>query len=192
MSDVQASAAPARLALRQHARQLLRQPDDVSAHWGRINAALQLPGSEPVQGALADLFLSFDAEGESLKRSALESVRTRLAAHVVRSFSAQAGGLPLSRITSLATRWSVLARPSADISTRARRVSVDDSRLLAQRFVGDSAGGNLEAEQEFLLHCVTCQDKLAFMLARRALLTAGRELSPDWEVVGQQLQENPA
>ena len=76
MSDVQASAAPARLALRQHARQLLRQPDDVSAHWGRINAALQLPGSEPVQGALADLFLSFDAEGESLKRSALESVRT--------------------------------------------------------------------------------------------------------------------
>ena len=99
MSDVQASAAPARLALRQHARQLLRQPDDVSAHWGRINAALQLPGSEPVQGALADLFLSFDAEGESLKRSALESVRTRLAAHVVRSFSAQAGGLPLSRIT---------------------------------------------------------------------------------------------
>lgn len=192
MNPLQAPPLSACLALRRHARLLLRDPADLDAHRGRLQAALQLPGTEPVQGALADLFMSFDSRQEAHKRSALDVARARLAAHVARGFAAQVAGLPLSRITSLATRWSVLARPSADISTRARRCSVDDSRMLAQRFVRVAKDANLEAEQEFLLHCVTCHDKLAFMLARRALLTSGRDLSPDWEVVSQQLQENPA
>lgn len=192
MSHVQAPARHVRLAVRQQARRLLRDPADVSAHLARLRAALELPGSEPVQGALADLFMSFGADEQALKRRALQIAHERLAAHVARWFDAQVGGPPLPRITALATRWSVLARPSADISTRARRCSVDDSRALADQLVNAADSADLKAQQEFLHHCVTCHDKLAFMLARRALLSRGEPLPPDWEAVSQQLQEELA
>lgn len=179
----------ARQAVRRHARRLLRDPGDVSAHLGRLHAALELAGAEPVQGALADLFVSFGEKDVALKRSALQMARSRLAAHVVRWFDAQAAQPCLSRITPLATRWSVLARPSADISTRARRCSVDDSRSLAERVVVSFNSGDLPAQQAFLHHCVTCHDNLAFMLARRELLREGAVLPEDWEAVSRQLEE---
>lgn len=189
MTDVQAPAREARIAVRQHARRLLRDPADVSAHFARLHASLELPGSEPVQGALADLFVSFGEREEALKRTALQMARDRLAAHAARWFDAQAGQARLSRITPLATRWSVLARPSADISTRARRCSVDDSRALADQVVRAVENADAQAQQAFLHHCVTCHDNLAFMLARRALLRMGASLPPDWEVVSQQLEQ---
>jgi mono/diheme cytochrome c family protein len=192
MRHGQAPARHARLAVRQQARRLLRDPTDASAHLTRLRAAIELPGSEPVQGALADLFMSFGVEEQALKRMALQIAHERLAGHVARWFDAQVGGPPLPRITALATRWSVLARPSANISTRARRCSVDDSRSLADQLVSAADSADLKAQQEFLHHCVICHDKLAFMLARRALLSRGETLSPDWEVVSQQLQKEVA
>ena len=190
MSEVQAYARQARLAVRQHARLLMRDPADVSAHFARLNAALELPGSEPAQGALADIFVSFGARDASLKRTALELARGRLARYVVRWFDARAGEPPLARVTPLATRWSVLARPSADISTRARRCSADDSRALAEQMVSAVERADLKAQQDFLHHCITCHDNLAFMLARRALLSRDAPLPPDWEDVSQQLQQS--
>ncbi len=189
MREVQASARPARLTVRQQARRLLRDPLDVGVHLTRLQAALELPGAEPAQGALADIFVAFGERDELLKRQALQLARARLAEHVVRWFEAQAGQARLSRITPLATRWSVLARPSADISTRARRCSGDDSRALAAQAVTAFENADTQAQQAFLHHCITCHDNLAFMLARRALLQSGATLPPHWETVSRQLQQ---
>lgn len=177
-----------RLSMRRQARALLRDPRDVDAHMNRLRAALELPGAEPAQGALADLFVVFGEAHATLKLQALRLARQRLAAHVARWFEAQLARAPLPRITPLATRWSVLARPSADISTRARRCSVDDSRALAEQVIAAYAAGDAAAQQAFLHHCVTCHDNLAFMLARRELLRSGEELPPEWETVSQQLE----
>ena len=190
MTELQADARQARMALRRFARQLLQNPTDAKRHLDHLRAALALPGSEPVQGALADIFVSFGAQEVTLKRTALQIARPRLAVHTGHWFDAHVNLDSLPRITSLATRWSVLARPSTDISTRARRCSVDDSRALAEQVVHAVENANQQAQQEFLHHCVTCHDNLAFMLARRALLRAGATLPPDWEAVSLQLEQS--
>ncbi|MEO6322734.1 MAG: hypothetical protein ABIR56_18815 [Polaromonas sp.] len=186
LSGVVPSELAARQALRQQARHLLRRPSDAGAHMARLHAALELAGAEPVQGALADLFSCFGAHDEALKRTALQLARARLSAHATRWFEAQAA---LPPINPLATRWSVLAHPCADISTRARRCSVEDSRLLAEQAVLAFERADPTAQNEFLHHCVTCHDNLAFMLARRALLKTGISLADDWAAVSLQLEQ---
>ncbi len=189
MSAVVSSQLVARQVVRQQGRHLLRHPGDANAHMARLHAALELPGGEPAQGALADLFSCFGAQDEALKRTALQLARPRLSAHAARWFDAQAAQAALPAITPLATRWSVLAHPCADISTRARRCSVDDSRLLAEQAVLAFERGDPSAQNEFLHHCVTCHDNLAFMLARRALLKTGISLPDDWAAVSLQLEQ---
>jgi mono/diheme cytochrome c family protein len=78
--------------------------------------------------------------------------------------------------------------PSADISTRARRCSADDSRSLAKIAVQAVADSDQQAQQIFLHHCLTCHDNLAFMLARREILKLAKQLPPGWEVVSIQLE----
>ena len=168
---------------------MLRVPGDPDAHMARLQATLELPGAEPVQGALADLFGSFGTPHATLKRTALHLAKGRLSAHAARWFEAQLDQAALPAINPLATRWSVLAHPSADISTRARRCSVDDSRLLAGQAVLAFEARNQTAQNEFLHHCVTCHDNLAFMLARRALRQSGAALPADWEAVSLQLEQ---
>lgn len=161
--------------------------------WGRIFRACtrhwRWGGAEPVQGALADLFTQFGARDHALKHSALQLASGRLAGHVARWFNAQAKADPLPSINALATRWSVLAHPSADISTRARRCSVDDSRAVAAEAIDAIGRGDAVALQAFLHHCVTCHDNLAFMLARRALLKLSDSLPEEWETVSRQLEQ---
>ena len=184
------SALPARLAVRRHARRLLGDPLDKAAHLARLRAALALPGAEPVQGTLADVFCCFGAADEPFKRSALQLSQGRLPAHAARWFEAQAAQAALPAISPLATRWSVLAHPSADISTRARRCGVDDSRQLAERGFLAFQAADQPAQSAFLHHCVTCHDNLAFMLARRAVHKSGAELPADWAAVSLQLEKN--
>ncbi|MDO8718064.1 MAG: hypothetical protein Q7K20_03665 [Polaromonas sp.] len=188
MSGAAQRLLAARRAVRRHGRDLLRNPDDIGAHMARLQASLALTGAEPVQGALADLFSRFGARDAQLKRAALQLARARLSAHASRWFEAQTAQTALPAINPLATRWSVLAHPSADISTRARRCSADDSRLLAAQAVQAFAAADQPAQNEFLHHCVTCHDNLAFMLARRALLKSGAGLPPDWAEVSLQLE----
>ena len=180
----------ARRAVRQHARRLLRNPGDAESHLARLQASLDLTGAEPVQGALAELFTCFGVGDERLKRTALQLARERLSVHVFRQFEAQVSRATLPAINLLATRWSVLAHPSADTSTRARRCSVDDSRVLADQAVRAYEVADLLSQQEFLHHCVTCHDNLAFMLARRALLKSGVSLPDDWAAVSEQLEQS--
>ena len=178
-----------RLALRRQARLLLCDPSDRNAHWARLQASLELPGSEPAQGVLADIFVSLDKVDIAFKRKALLLARDRLTAHAARWFDALTEGSRLARTTPLATRWSVLARPCVNISTRARRCSSDDSRALADQVVHAVERADVTAQQEFFHHCVTCHDNLAFMLARRTLLRAAATLPPDWEAVSLQLEQ---
>ena len=64
-----------------------------------------------------------------------------------------------------------------------------DSRLLAKQAVLAFERADLAAQNEFLHHCVTCHDNLAFMLARRALLKTATALPGDWEAVSLQLEQ---
>lgn len=178
----------ARRAVRRGARLLVHTPSDAATHLARLHAATDMPGTEPVQGVLADLFTALGADHSALKAQALALVRPRLSAHVAAWFGSQTHAPALPRISPLATRWSVLATPSADISTRARRCSADDSRALAQLALKAVAESDEQAQQLFLHHCLTCHDNMAFMLARRALLKVASQLPPGWEEVSQQLE----
>lgn len=177
-----------RRAVRRGARLLVRTPTDAATHLARLHAASEMPGTEPVQGVLADMFTALGADHSALKAQALELVRTRLSTHVAAWFGSQIHAPALPRISPLATRWSVLAMPSADISTRARRCSADDSRALAQVAIQAVAASDEQAQQLFLHHCLTCHDNLAFMLARRALLKGASQLPSGWDEVSQQLE----
>ena len=168
---------------------MLCVPGDPDAYMARLQAMLELPGAEPAQGALADLSSSFGTPHAALKRTALLLAKGRLSAHAARSFEAQVGQAALAAINPLATRWSVLAHPSADISTRARRCSPDDSHLLAGQAVLAFEAGDQTAQNEFLHQCVTCHDNLAFMLAWRALRQSGSALPANWEAVSLQLEQ---
>lgn len=189
MVDSHPALWQSRTLVRRQGRQLLRTPSDIPTLLARLQAVQSLPGSEPVQGALADLFVVLGSSDAQTKGSALQGVRSRLAPHVARWFSAQVSAGPLARISPLATRWSILARPSADISTRARRCSVDDSRALAQQVIDSMERGEGVEQPAFLHHCITCHDNLAFMLARRALLRTHATLPPSWDEVSLQLQQ---
>lgn len=178
-----------RLALRRHCRRLLKDRTDRQLHLARLQAALSLGGAEPVQGALADVFTVFGPGETEVKRVALQMARGRMSARVVALFAAQLEMDALPVINPLATRWSIVARPSADTSTRARRCSPDDSRLLARQVVQDFERGDTQAQQEFFQHCLTCHDKLAFMLARRDILAKRAALPELWEQVSGQLEK---
>ena len=63
-----------------------------------------------------------------------------------------------------------------------------DSRDIAARAVRAMLAGDSAAEDEFLTHCEGAGDTLAFMLARRELSRATRELSSRWDDVASVLQ----
>jgi hypothetical protein len=178
----------ARLDFRGRTRAVVQAPGQVAAHMARLGAAMEMPGAEPARGALADLFRVLGPKGSIAKAAALQMVASRLPVHVRRSFEARVTGDPLPAVTTLASRWSVLAIASADVSTRARRVSTDDSRALAADVLRALQGGDLAGQEQFLHHCMACRDAMAFMLARLAARKAGLALSPSWDSVGDALE----
>ena len=180
--------ASARLAYRSGARKVRIAPGDAAAHLERLVAALDMQGAEPAQGALADLYASMGPDGAALKRTGLGLVQTRLAPHVRRAFEALVGQPAVDTPSPLATRWSVIAQPSADISTRARRCSPDDSRAIANEALRAIEAADHAGVAAFLEHCLTCRDNLAFMLVRRATLKAGGPLPEGWDAVAQALE----
>jgi hypothetical protein len=186
------SALAARTEARRQSRALLRRREDAALHLARVHAALQLEGVEPVQGALADLFACFGEQAAGLKQAALQLAANRLDERKRRRFEAWVAAPRLPRNTPLATRWSLLARPSADISTRARRCSADDSRALAGLAIAACEAGDLAAQELFFHHCLSCDDRLAFMLVRRELNRRGAAYPPGWSAVERTLQAQGA
>lgn len=179
---------------RRAGRRVLQQPSDPLAHQVRIRIAAMLPGAEPLQGALADMLCHCQPDHGRLQEL-LDKVEAaqRLPAHVTDAFLAQAAsGDRLPRVNSLATRWCVLAVPSLDVPARSQLCSVDDSRALVARVLPSLLAGDAAAESDFLEHCQGARDALAFMLARRRLHRAGRDLSPRWQDVADTLHYEAA
>jgi hypothetical protein len=178
----------ARERFRAAGRAVLRDPGLWSAHLARLSAAAEMPGAEPVQGALADLFLGCRHAPHQAKRAALESVRRRLGTHAARRFEDCVNTEAFAACNRLATRFSVLAEVSLDVPRRTLRCSGDDSRRLATRAVAAWRQGDADAQQGFLDHCVVCGDTLAFLLARRVLLREALNLPPPWKHACEALQ----
>jgi hypothetical protein len=174
--------------VRRHARLLASRSDDVGVHLARIHASLQLDGVEPVQGALADLFGSFGSDSAALKAAALHLAAPRLGSRLAHRFQLWVAAQALPRITPLATRWSLLVSASADTPTRSRRCGADDSRRLAAQFVAAFQAQEANAQAQFLHHCLTCQDRLAFMIARREILKRQDHLPDGWADVQSELE----
>lgn len=183
----------ARRSYRDCARRLRERPEAAATHLARLDAALAMDGAEPVQGALADLFAGLPAAATGVRQAALRLAAPRLGPHVADAFERHAHGHPLPRVHPLATRWSVLVQPSAEVPARVRRGSPDASRRLADDVVAALCdGAPVEAnrvERAFLDHCVSCQDKLAFMLATRELRRREVWLGADWRRAEAWLQQ---
>lgn len=172
----------ARTAFRACGRRLLRSPAELVVHLDRLDAALAMPGSEPVQGALADLFHGCAGRASAAQMmSPLQAVRERLNPQIALLFedAALLGGLP--RRTRLATRWSVLAATSMDVTRRERRCSGDQSRERAESAIRAWQAQDNTALDKFLEHCRVCRDSLAFMHVRREILRQGLTLPRRWQ-----------
>lgn len=171
-------------------RQMLAQPTERDRHELRILVGCSLPGTEPVQGALADMLHACEPDAErSGKLLERPEVVSHLPEYVAQAFQALVrSGERLAKATPLATRYSVIATPSLDVPKRALLVSVDDSKTIAAHAVAAVQVGDTVAEEEFLAHCRGAHDTLAFMLARRALMREGRVLGAMWEDTLQVLQ----
>lgn len=179
----------ARALFRQAGRRVLRTPADRVVHHSRVRAACALDGSEPVQGALADMLSACTPDPAFGAELRDREVSVRLAPFVLNAFVAQVrAARRLDRVTPLATRWCVLAVPSLDVPPRALLCGVDDSRAIAAHAVGPLLAGDDVVERAFLAHCVGAGDTLAFMLARRGMLRSGRELSGPWQEAMAHLQ----
>jgi hypothetical protein len=176
------------LRFRASGRRVVCHPDVQPAHLERIRCALELPGSEPAQGALADFFLGCPDAPAADKMAALRLVRGRLTAPMARAFEACAGKHGFARCSRMATRWSVLATASLDVPRRVLRCSTDDSHQLAAEALRAWQRGDLPAQQAFLTHCLVCRDTLALMVARRSLLRLTPELPRPWSEAFAQLQ----
>lgn len=191
-----ALALDARRQLRGRTCATLRAPHDGAAHLARLQAALQLGDTEPVQGVLADLFVALPGADTLLRQAALQLATPRLPPYVAQAFDRYAHGHVLPGITALANRWSVFAQPSASVPARIRRASPDHSRRLAARVVEALLDGEpllaAHTERDFLDHCVSCQDKLAFMLAMRDLRRHEIAVGDRWEQVAAWLEQHAA
>lgn len=177
-----------RATFRQLSRQVFQDRSNVALHQSRLHVALSLPGTEPTQGALVDMFAGCSQATDTDREMALDFVQARLNPLLVaklRPYITQAG-LPLSN--ALATRWSVIASPSLDMPRRTMRCNSDDSRFHAQNAVKAWQDHDVTKQEAFLEHCVICQDKLAFLLARRSLLQQLDELPAAWKAVGDRLE----
>ncbi len=164
-------------------RKMLDKPNDADRHELRVLAGCALTGTEPTQGALADMLHACEPDAERFGRLlGRPEVVAHLPGYVLQAFQALVqSGERLAKATPLATRYSLIATPSLDVPKRALLVSVDDSATLARRAVEAVQLGDTTAEEEFLAHCRGAHDTMAFMLARRALMKEGRVLGAMWE-----------
>ena len=186
----------ARRELRTRTLAAVRNPHDAAVHLARLQAALQLDDTEPVQGVLADLFATLPGDETAMRQAALQLAGARLHPYVADAFARHARGHALPGITPLATRWSVFAQPSADVPARVRRASPDHSRRMAAQVVEALLEGEPMAaskiESDFLDHSLSCQDKLAFMLASRDLRRHAIAVGDRWEQVAAWLEQRDA
>lgn len=213
-ASLAAGSVAARRAFRAAGRRVLAEPQSLKQHLTRVRAACAMAGSEPVQGSLADLWCATgegtpqarhdrDRAGHddrataaaalAARRQALAQAQGRLMPHVARAFALALGATGLActeAARALATRWSVIARPTLARPERRLRCGPDDSRALAA--AAAEAVRNGDAAAGFIEHCRVCGDVAAFLLARRPLLAQARELPPAWLALADEFERRQA
>lgn len=179
---------PARVRFRRLGREIVLARDSLALHRCRLRLALELPGAEPTQGALADLLHGCVEAMPEQRQAAFDLAVRRLPTHTAAEFQAHALRPVFPACSRLATRWSVLVQASLDIPARSLHCSSDDSRQLALAAVAAWQAGDEASQSEFLDHCCVCGDTLAFMLARRFILRRAPTLPPRWAALCTALQ----
>ncbi|PJK13454.1 hypothetical protein CO613_10030 [Lysobacteraceae bacterium NML07-0707] len=179
-----------RIAFQRAGRRVLAAPEIHAHHQARIDAAMQMPGSEALQAAVVDMLHACPPEPELFaKLLASPDIAQRLPAHAHAALCLVAqSGECLPRATRWATRWCILATPSLDVPRRALLCGTDDSRTLAAAALCAILAGDTQAENEFLAHCQATFDTLAFMLVRRELFKHKKPLDTRWDEVAATLE----
>lgn len=186
--DIAQASLESRVTFRKLSRLVIKDRNNVVLHQSRLQAAMHLPGSEQIQGALVDMLLGCIPATEVDRQAALSFVQDRLNPLLVTKLKPYIANPVLPLSNALATRWSVIASPSLDMPRRTMRCNTDDSRLHAQNAVKAWHEHDVATQNAFFEHCIVCQDKLAFLLARRSLLQQLDDLPAAWEAVGDQLE----
>lgn len=189
LTDARPFVLSIRQSFRACGRKVVLDPQNLLLHVERLSVARDLPGHEPLQGALADFFFGCQAVAVNEKRRVFEAVRGCLSAVVGRRFEPYLETAFFPSCTEMATRWSVLVCTSLDLPRRVVRCSTDDSRQLVGDALDAWRRGDETAQAAFLEHCRVCEDTLAFMLARRVIIQEVGELPPAWRAVCLLLQQ---
>lgn len=179
-----------RRQFRYYTRCVAQSPSEVHYHQKRLQIASRFDESEPLQGALADYFFAhwYNLAGEG--RLTAEEYSAKLPTHIAEQFLAYINsGEYLPIITTLATRYSVLTVPSMNVPKHKMYVGKDDAKRIADTLKATlmeaKESGDKEkiktAEDEYLAHCLACQDKMGFMMTWFALAKAGWVFDEKWE-----------
>lgn len=187
-----------RRQFRYYSRCVAYAPNNDYFHKKRIQIANRFVQSEPLQGALADYFFANWYNVSNEGRQLLDSVSANLPTHIAQDFLGFVNtGEHLPSISTLATRYSVLVLPSLNVPTYKLYVGKDDAKqiaetlkktLLAAQEVGD-IGKMAIAEQEYLAHCLACQDKMGFMMTWFALSKMSWTFNEKWEACRKALMD---
>ena len=178
-----------RTEFRTFSRQVFNDRNNAGLHRSRLQAALNMPGYEPTQGALIDMLVGCKSASREERQAALNLAQSRINPLLVDRLQGQVEKPTYTVNNSLATRWSILASPSLDIPRRTMRCSTDDSRQYARRAVAAWQANDMATQNAFLEHCIICQDKLAFLLARKNILQSQDELPLAWMLAGEFLEK---
>lgn len=182
------------LNYRLYSRQIINQPMNMDIHTSRIMTAMELDKKEPLQGALADMFFGCWYDVPYFGERMLSQVKEKLSPSVLAGFEkCVVGENYVFDVSPLATRWSVLTKPSMQAFEHQLRISSDDSRTVAESVVSallDAVEDVEEDEEqevlvigienEFFAHCLATDDRLAFSIVWWELAKNKWEFHEGW------------
>lgn len=183
---------------RYYTRLIKNSPSHSYYHKQRIKIARNLVQTEPLQGAVADYFLGcwYDANREG--KVLLEDLSDHLPAHVVHGFLQHVNtGKPIASISVLATRYSVLVSPSMNVPKYKLYLGKDDAKIVSKEIslalLKARSDGDLSLlhtlEQQYLQHCLACQDKMGFLLTWFALAKESWHFHEEWLLCKSKLEQ---
>lgn len=182
------------LNYRLYSRQIISQPMNMDIHTSRIMTAMELDKKEPLQGALADMFFGCWFDVPYFGERMLTQVKEKLNPTVLAGFEkCVVGSDYVFDVSPLATRWSVLTKPSMQAFEHQLRISSDDSRSVADIVVsalmdtleeedeGEERDEQIaEIENDFFAHCLATDDRLAFSIVWWELAKNKWEFHQGW------------
>lgn len=185
---------------RYYSRRILIRPDDALSHEYRLKNALQMTEKEPLQGALADYFYACWYDMPYRGKDILNSVQGRLHPQIHRAFTdCIAKQDYINKISTLATRWSVLISPSMNVASHRLRTSSDDAKQIANDITQMLLDARYDedwqridqVETEFFAHCTACDDRMAFSIVWFRLGKENWHFDERWAACRHRLEQIP-